>query len=120
MARKSITRADLAKAVYQQGIVTKDHAADPVGQVLAEICTALEDGETVKLSSFGVFTVREKRKRTGRNPKTGAVVPIEPRWVMLFSASPVLKALLNQGSFKPSKSNVQPLRLRNAQHETAS
>jgi integration host factor subunit alpha len=121
MAGKNVTRADLTEAVYQQGVVTKDYAADLVDQVLESICTALEVGENVKLSSFGVFTVRTKAKRTGRNPKTGAEVSIEPRRVVQFSASPVLKAHLNRGSTRPSSPDAQDLAVPgSAQHETAS
>jgi integration host factor subunit alpha len=99
MARKSrtsITRVDLTEAAYQQAPVTKEHAAELVHQVLEEICSTLEMGETVKLSSFGVFTVREKAKRVGRNPKTGIEVPIEPRRAITFTASPVLKERVNR------------------------
>ena len=95
MAGRTVTRADLAEAVYRQGIVSKDDAADLVGQVLAMICTALEDGENVKLSSFGLFSLRDKAERMGRNPKNGIEVPIEPRRVVLFTASHILKAKLN-------------------------
>ncbi|WP_114947393.1 integration host factor subunit alpha [Microvirga calopogonii] len=98
MAGKSVTRADLTRAVYQQGFVTMDDAADLVDQVLKTISTALEDGENVKLWSFGIFRVRKKAKRLGRNPKSGVEVPIEPRGVIQFSASPVLKSRLNRAS----------------------
>lgn len=95
MAGKTLTRADLAEAVYQKGIATKDFATDLVGQVLVTICDALAEGENVKLSSFGVFTLRDKTERMGRNPKNGVAVPIEPRRVVLFTASHILKAKLN-------------------------
>jgi integration host factor subunit alpha len=98
MAGKTIRRVDLTEAVYQQVPVTKEHAAELVYQVLEAICTTLEAGEPVKLSSFGVFTVRNKRKRVGRNPKTGVEVPIEPCRSMTFNASPVLKAHVDQAS----------------------
>jgi integration host factor subunit alpha len=52
-----------------------------VDLVLKEITDAIAEGETVKLSSFGTFTVRKKGQRIGRNPKTGVVVPIVPRRV---------------------------------------
>jgi integration host factor subunit alpha len=84
--------------VYQQAPVTKEHASDLVGQVLETICAKLEQGESVKLSSFGIFTVRQKGKRPGRNPKTGVEVPIPPRQVITFSASPRLIARMNQAS----------------------
>ena len=63
--------------------------------VLEEISTALERGEIVKISSFGTFTVRSKRQRIGRNPKTGEEVPILPRRVLTFRASNVLKERIN-------------------------
>ncbi|WP_201840352.1 integration host factor subunit alpha [Microvirga zambiensis] len=104
MARTSVTRVDLAEAVYQQGAVTKDFAADLVGQVLDAICTTLEKGEPVKLSSFGVFTVRTKGKRVGRNPKTNVEVPIAPRRAITFRASPVLKAHVDRAASRSSNS----------------
>lgn len=96
MADKTITRADLAEAVYQQAPVTKEYASDLVSQILETICVTLEAGESVKLSSFGVFTVRQKGQRIGRNPKTNVEVSIDPRQVITFSASPHLKARMNQ------------------------
>jgi integration host factor subunit alpha len=59
--------------------------------VLDEICDAIVRGETVKLSSFATFQIRDKNERIGRNPKTGEEVPILPRRVMTFKASNVLK-----------------------------
>ena len=59
------------------------------------MCDCLARGQTVKLSSFGSFVVREKGQRIGRNPKTGVEVPIEPRRVMVFKPSNVLKARIN-------------------------
>ena len=57
--------------------------------------TALVDGQTVKLSSFGTFMVRAKRERMGRNPKTGEEVPITPRRVLVFRPSQVMKNIVN-------------------------
>ena len=65
--------------------------------MLDEICDCLARGETVKLSSFGSFLVRDKGQRVGRNPKTGVEVPIQPRRVMVFKPSNVLKARINGG-----------------------
>ena len=62
---------------------------------LEEVCGALAKGETVKLSSFGTFAVRQKSQRMGRNPKTGDEVPIAPRRVLVFRPSHVLKAVIN-------------------------
>ncbi|WP_315974475.1 HU family DNA-binding protein [Microvirga sesbaniae] len=64
--------------------------------MLLEIGDTLVRGECVKLSGFGVFTVRDKAKRVGRNPKTGVEVPIELGRVVTFSASDVLKKHVNR------------------------
>jgi integration host factor subunit alpha len=95
MAGRTVTRADLCEAVYQRVGLSRTESAELVESVLAEICDCLERGETVKLSSFGSFVVREKGERVGRNPKTGVEVPIEPRRVMVFKPSNVLKARIN-------------------------
>lgn len=67
-----------------------------VDSVLEEMTVALIAGETVKLHDFGSFVVREKRERSGRNPRTGERVPIEPRRVVVFKASPRLKKATNR------------------------
>jgi len=95
MAGNSVKRADLCDAVYQASGLPRQEAARLVEQVLSEISDALVRGETVKLSSFGVFTVRNKAERIGRNPKTGVEVPIEPRRAITFSPSHVLKDHVN-------------------------
>ncbi len=66
-----------------------------VENVLKEVSDTLTQGETVKISSFGSFSVRQKGERIGRNPKTGEEVPIKPRRVLVFRASNVLKTRIN-------------------------
>lgn len=95
MAGKTVTRADLSEAVYQKVGLSRTESAELVERVLGEICDSLAAGETVKLSSFGSFVVRSKGERVGRNPKTGIEVPIDPRRVMVFKPSNVLKAYIN-------------------------
>ena len=91
MGGKTLTRADLAEAVYRKVGLSRTESAELVEAVLDEICEAIIRGETVKLSSFATFHVRSKNERIGRNPKTGKEVPILPRRVMTFKASNVLK-----------------------------
>jgi integration host factor subunit alpha len=86
-----VTRAQLSEAVYQEVGLSRNESATLVETVLDEISEALSRGEVVKISSFGSFSVRSKGKRVGRNPKTGEEVPIEPRHVLVFRASHVLK-----------------------------
>jgi integration host factor subunit alpha len=95
MAGKTATRAELTEAVYHLSGLPRHEAAVLVEQVLAEISDALAAGENVKLSGFGVFTVRDKAERVGRNPKTGVEVPIGPRRAVTFKASETLKDHVN-------------------------
>jgi integration host factor subunit alpha len=95
MGGKTLTRADLAEAVYQKVGLPRNESADLVEIVLKEISGSLERGETVKLSSFGSFGIREKGERIGRNPKTGEEVPITPRRVLVFRASNIMKTRIN-------------------------
>jgi integration host factor subunit alpha len=95
MANSTVTRADLAEAVYQQIGLSRSESAALVELILKEISDAVERGENVKLSSFGSFIVRSKGERVGRNPKTGVEVPITPRRVMVFKPSNVLKSRIN-------------------------
>lgn len=93
---KTITRADLAEAVYAQVGLSRNESSDLVEQLLDEMMAALVGGDNVKISSFGSFTVKEKGERIGRNPKTGVEVPISPRRVLTFRASHVLKERINE------------------------
>src|ERR671937_2752970 len=95
MAEDTITRADLSEAVYQEVGLSRNESAELVESVLNEVSTALARGEMVKISSFGSFAVRRKGRRIGRNPKTGTEVPINPRRVLVFRASHVLKDQIN-------------------------
>ena len=95
MAGQTITRADLCEAVYQKIGLSRTESSKLVEAVLDENCDAVARGENVKLSSFGSFVVRDKGERIGRNPKTGVEVPIEPRRVMVFKPSNVMKARIN-------------------------
>jgi integration host factor subunit alpha len=95
MSNQTMTRADLAESIYQQVGLSRNESASLVEAVLEEISATLIKGDTVKISSFGSFSVRQKGERIGRNPKTGVEVPITPRKVLVFRASHVLKDLMN-------------------------
>ncbi len=98
MDGRTTTRADLTEAVYRSLGISRNDSSTFVERILEEISIALERGETVKISSFGTFSVRSKKERMGRNPKTGEEVPITPRRVVTFRASHVLKELINSAS----------------------
>ncbi|MBM3732645.1 MAG: integration host factor subunit alpha [Acidimicrobiia bacterium] len=96
MSGKTITRAQLGEAVYQEVGLSRNESADLLETVLNEISGALGREESVKISSFGSFSIRQKGQRIGRNPKTGEEVPILPRKVLVFRPSQVLKSRINQ------------------------
>mgnify|MGYP001258697206 CR=1 FL=1 len=92
----TVTRAHLTEAVYEQVGLSRNESAELVESVFGVIGDHLVKGETVKVSSFGSFYVREKGERMGRNPKTGEAVPILPRKVLIFRPSHVLKDRINR------------------------
>lgn len=93
---KTLTRAELANAVYREIGLSLSESTQLVDAVLDEISAALKEGNQVKLSSFGTFKLRRKNERIGRNPKTGVEVPITPRTVLTFHTSNILKARINE------------------------
>ncbi len=100
--RKTATRADLLDAIYTScSFLSRAQTRDIFEMTLEEISEALLRGEPVKLRSFGLFSVRSKRERIGRNPRTGVEVPITPRRVLTFKASPVLAASVNGTAIPP-------------------
>jgi len=96
MAKHTVTRAELSEAIYQAVGLSRNESAALVESVLSEISDSLVRGENVKISSFGSFLVRHKGGRMGRNPKTGEEVPIEPRRVLSFRPSQVMKDKINK------------------------
>ena len=94
----TLTRADLSEAVHGEIGLSRAESAVLVETVLDRIGDALVDGNNVKISSFGSFVLRNKGRRIGRNPKTGVEVPIEPRTVLTFRPSQLLRGRINGGS----------------------
>jgi len=91
MSRITITRTELSEAVYQEVGLSRNESSDLLETVLEKISETLITGESVKISSFGTFSIRSKSERIGRNPKTGIEVPITPRRVINFRPSQQLK-----------------------------
>lgn len=94
-ASATITRADLAEAVYRKVGLSRAESAELVELVLSAMSDTLASGENVKLSTFGSFLIRSKSQRIGRNPKTGVEAIITPRKVMVFKPSNMMKARVN-------------------------
>src|SRR6266702_2315475 len=95
-AQMTLTKAELADMLFEKVGLNKREAKDMVETFFEEIRLALENGESVKLSGFGNFQLRNKPQRPGRNPKTGEEIPITARRVVTFHASQKLKALVEQ------------------------
>jgi integration host factor subunit alpha len=97
MAGNTLTRSDLSEAVYREIGLSRNESAEMVETVLTRISNSLVKGGNVKISSFGTFAVRDKAARMGRNPKTGEEVPIDPRRVLVFRPSHIMKDRVNGG-----------------------
>lgn len=96
MAARTLTRADLSDAVHTEIGLSRADSASLVEQVLDSVGDALLKGSNVKISSFGTFVLRKKGQRIGRNPKTGVEVPIEPRTVLTFRPSQLMRDKINK------------------------
>ena len=98
MTSKTLTRMDLSEAVFREVGLSRNESAQLVEQVLLHMSDALVQGEQVKISSFGTFSVREKSARVGRNHKTGEEAPIPPRRVLTFRPSHLMKDRVATGN----------------------
>jgi integration host factor subunit alpha len=97
----TLTKAELAELLFEQVGLNKREAKDMVETFFDEIRSALERGESVKLSGFGNFQLRDKPQRPGRNPKTGEEIPITARRVVTFHASQKLKGMVETACLQP-------------------
>lgn len=102
----TLTKAELAELLFEQVGLNKREAKDMVETFFDEIRNALERGESVKLSGFGNFQLRDKPQRPGRNPKTGEEIPISARRVVTFHASQKLKGMVDEDTTTPSFSDT--------------
>lgn len=98
MSDKTLTRMDLSEAVFREVGLSRNDSAQLVESVLNHMSDALVQGQQVKISSFGTFSVRDKSARVGRNPKTGKEVPIDPRRVLTFRPSHLMKERVAAGN----------------------
>ncbi|MEO1765834.1 integration host factor subunit alpha [Thiobacter aerophilum] len=103
----TLTKAELADMIFEKVGLNKREAKDMVESFFEEVRLALESGESVKLSGFGNFQLRDKPQRPGRNPKTGAEIPITARRVVTFHASQKLKSLVEQSYARQQRQQGQ-------------
>ena len=90
--KKTWTRNDIIEAISENVGLSLSDSSLIIEEIFEFILSELEKGSDVKISSFGTFSVRHKKARIGRNPKTGIEVPITERNVVSFSSSNVLKS----------------------------
>ena len=93
----TVTRADLSEAVHREIGLPRREAARLVDMAIEAIAERLEAGETVKISGFGSFGLRDKGARIGRNPRTGEPAAVTARRVVVFRASAILKRRIADG-----------------------
>ena len=98
MSKNSLTRLELSDAVVREVGLSKHESMQLVDDILEYLSSALVKGETVKISSFGTFSCRNKKERIGRNPKTGIEAPIVARRVVTFKPSQKTKEKINKGN----------------------
>ncbi len=92
---KTITRADVAETIYEEIGLSRKDSSDILDMILDEIVQELSNGNDVKLSSFGTFSLRDKKARAGRNPKTGVEAEICSRRVISFKPSQTMRKIIN-------------------------
>ncbi len=101
VSKSTVTKADIVEKVYDKIGFSKKEASELVEMVFDTLKGVLENGEKVKISGFGNFSVREKNERIGRNPQTGEQIKISARRVLTFKPSQALKSVLNGGTYTP-------------------
>lgn len=92
----TLTKADLVQKIYQTHDLTKSQAADTIETFLAIAKDCLAEGDDLLVSGFGKFRVKDKNSRRGRNPQTGDELILEPRRVVTFKPSGILRDRINE------------------------
>lgn len=93
-----LKKAEVAQRIHQAAGIPLDEAIRLLDWILEFFKTILRNGESINISGFGKFTVRNKQARTGRNPKTGEAITISPRRVVTFRTSLEFKKAINPPS----------------------
>jgi integration host factor subunit alpha len=102
-----MTKAEVVRIICEKMGFTPKESTEIVDQVFGILKETMEDGKKIKISGFGIFVVRQKRPRKGRNPKTGEEMVISGRRVVTFKPSTVLRKALNKKEGSETQSPVQ-------------
>lgn len=92
----TLTKAQIVEKLFAQNIFTKSDCARIIDTLFELIKQSLESGDDILISGFGKFSVKEKNQRRGRNPQTGEPMMLDPRKVVTFKCSGVLRAAINE------------------------
>lgn len=92
----TLTKAQIVENLFAQNIFTKGESAQIIDTLFELIKQSLEKGDDVLISGFGKFSVKEKHQRRGRNPQTGEPMMLNPRHVVTFKCSGILRDAMNE------------------------
>ena len=94
----TLTKARIVEELFAQNLFTRTESAQIIDTLFELMKKSLENGEDVLISRFGKFSVKKKHERTGRNPQTGELMRLDPRNVVTFKCSGVLREKINRES----------------------
>jgi integration host factor subunit beta len=104
MTDSTVTRTDLVEEVVRVTDLPREESEAVVETIFGSMISALQSGDRLEIRGFGSFRTRQRRGRTGRNPKTGAKVEVPPKRILVFKPSKELKDHVNGGT--PSTSDM--------------
>ena len=104
----NVTKQDLIQDIAQSTGFVRSDIRGVVEQFLDLVGSTLSQGNTIEIRGFGTFTIKERKSRPARNPRTGEVVLLEDRLVPLFKFSAELKDRINRSEFLPQLPETVP------------
>jgi integration host factor subunit beta len=108
MTDSTVTKADLVEEVVRVTELPRKESETVVETIFESIISALQGGDRIEIRGFGSFRTRQRRGRTGRNPKTGAKVEVPPKKIPFFKPSKELKDHVNSGASNATESGAAP------------
>jgi integration host factor subunit beta len=109
MNDSTVTKADLVEEVVRVTELGRKESEAIVETIFESIIGALQGGDRIEIRGFGSFRTRQRRGRTGRNPKTGAKVEVPPKRIPFFKPSKELKDHVNVGAPAPPSAGSAPV-----------
>ena len=109
MTDSTVTKADLVEEVVRVTELPRKDSETVVETIFESIIGALQGGDRIEIRGFGSFRTRQRRGRTGRNPKTGAKVEVPPKKIPFFKPSKELKDHVNGGASAASRTGTAPV-----------